>query len=185
MGGGQGECAVARTWDGEEVGEVARVRWWTTMDGEGVVEIEARDFGDPAPEERPGRHPRLWEHEVVEVFFAEAPTREARYWELEVGPHGHWLALGFERYRERMALEPEVEVITERFERDGEKHWRGRVRVPGAWVRCGFVNAYVIHGKGGERRYLAAHPAPRECSAPDFHRLEHFGAYGPTEYEAS
>lgn len=169
---------IATTWDGGPVGAEEAV----TLEVDGtrglVIAIDAPFHGDRVPAGPPGRTDRLWEHEVVELFFAEAPDRGARYLEVELGPHGHWLALAFDGYRRRrlddLVMVHDAVIAGSR--------WRAAARMQAnelarAIDRVGAINAYAIHGVGAARRYLAAHPAPPgRHEGPDFHRLEHFAA---------
>jgi len=167
---------IATTWDGAPAGADEAVHVEVDLaHGVGVV-IEAPYHGDPAPAGAPGRTDRLWEHEVVELFVAEGADRDARYLELELGPHGHWLALGFDGYRR---IRRDDLVIEHLAVIDGAR-WRAVVRVAADGLarvvaRAAAINAYAIHGLGASRRYLAAFPAPAgRYAGPDFHRLEHF-----------
>ena len=130
------------------------------------VEVDAPFHGDPPPP--PGAD--LWNHEVVEVFLL---GRDARYLEIELGPHGDTrvLTLSGVRAVERDHLEIEFEA------RRADGRWRGHAVVDAALLPPGLarLNVYAIHGVGDARRYLACHPVPGE--APDFHRLEHFGPW--------
>ena len=167
---------IASTWDGLPVEDASLVEF--AREGEGgdlVVRVEGPYAGDAAPAGPPGRTDRLWEHEVVELFLAEEASRDARYLELELGPHGHWLALGFDGYRRRVCEDLALDFAARI---DGER-WSGIARVTGAEVarvvrRIGAVNAYAIRA----RRFLAAHPVASGLHAgPDFHRLEHFAPF--------
>jgi len=134
------------------------------------VAIDARCFGDPAPLGAPRALDGLWEHEVVELFVVGAPfSAAAPYLELEVSPHGHWLALGFDGYRRRVGLVAVEVVVQARGER-----WCARVRVPLSALppRPWRVNANALHGVGEARRYLSATPLGGE--RPDFHRVWDF-----------
>lgn len=168
---------IARTWDGEPVADGARVRldWRDAV----VIEVEAPFTGDAAPPAPRGRTDRLWEHEVVEVFLASEAAAAARYLEIELGPHGHWLGLVLDGYRCRVA--DDVAVAYDATIEGSTGRWRGRAviaadevrRVMGPGWRVGAFNAYAI--RGSPRRYDAAFPAPRGVyPGPDFHRLEHF-----------
>ncbi|MBL8787424.1 MAG: hypothetical protein JNJ59_21150 [Deltaproteobacteria bacterium] len=170
--------AIASTWDGMALteGEVASVEVARDSDGL-VIAMRARSWGDPIPDGPVGRRDRLWEHEVVEVFFAEAARRDARYLEIEVGAHGHWLALSFDGYR---TLRDDQVTVAVEHARSGVG-WSAVVRVAPEVVRAalpggiGAWNAYAIHGPG-TRRYLAAAVPHEQYPGPDFHRLEHFVA---------
>jgi len=175
---------IATTWQGKVLA-MAQQAVVTVFDSDGalVVEVDAPFNGDPPPRAAAsdsvaavGRTERLWEHEVVEVFFAEAARRDARYLELELGPQGHWLALGFVGYRQLR-----VDDLTVSFEAHIEAgRWRGRAQLHAAEVaravaRVGAMNAYAIRGRGAERTYMAAWPTPAGLHAgPDFHRIETF-----------
>jgi len=159
---------VVHTWDGATVdaGAVARVEL-RRRDALEVL-VDAPWHGDPPPNAPPGPTPRLWEHEVIEVFLA---GPDERYLEVELGPHGHHLVLWLEGVRrparEGIAIDWAVE-------RRGDR-WRGTARLgpqvplPDAPWRA---NAYAIHGVGAARRWLAHSPVPGE--RPDFHRLDRF-----------
>lgn len=169
---------VAHTWDGAPVGADERASVDLVL-GDGVlrVDVEAPWHGDPPPPGPPGPTPRLWEFEVVELFLLGA---DERYLELELGPHGHQLAL---QLRGRRNVEAQGLALAYAAARQGAR-WRGSARVPRAWLPPGLgaANAYAIHGRGAGRRHLAAHPVPGP--APDFHRLDAFeplGWQGPSE----
>jgi hypothetical protein len=59
----------------------------------------------------------------------------------------------------------------------GVQNLQGKARFPVSYVQPGVsrVNAYAIHGRGEERRYLAAFAVPGE--RPDFHQLTAFGPF--------
>lgn len=171
--------AIATTWDGQPVADAASVRvsW---RDGV-VIEVDAPYAGDAAPSAAAGRTDGLWDFEVVEVFLASAATATARYLEVELGPHGHWLGLVLDGVRRRVAHD----VVIDFAARIETGRWRGRAsisreeiaRVMGAGWSVGAVNVYAI--RGSPRRYDAAFPVPRGVFAgPDFHRLEHFAVVG-------
>jgi len=165
---------IRSTW----CGEVARPEEWAELElgaqGEDlVVSVTAPWHGDPSPPGPPGSHPGLWEFEVVELFVAGAGDR---YLELEFGPHGHYLALGFEG--ERRLLRSDLVLEGYRVRRDGPR-WRARAVIPATWLPLGLdrANAYAIHGVGAARRHLAMQPIPG--AAPDFHRIDRFPAWRP------
>ncbi len=160
---------IDKTWDGRAVEPAEAGRVELVSRGEEVsVLVDAPFHGDPPPPGPPGATDRLWEHEVVEVFLL---GRDERYLEIELGPHGHHLALelrGVRRVvRSRLPLGYESRI-------EGAR-WRGAATFPRTWLPAGLErgNAYAIHGAGSSRRHLAAHPVPGD--APDFHRLACFG----------
>ena len=159
---------VDQTWDGQPArpGEVATLTLCPEADAL-VVEVDAPLHGDPAPPGPPGALWGLWEHEVVELFVAGAADA---YTEVELGPHGHHLVVRFRALRQPWARE--LPLRWEIANRAGR--WSGRAILPWSWLPDPpwRVNAYAIHGAGGARRYLAAHPPGGE--RPDFHRLDTF-----------
>ena len=136
-----------------------------------LLTIDAPYHGDPPPPGPPGPTPRLWEHEVVELFLAgPGPPDAVPYTEVELSPCGHYLVLQLQGIRRTVA---EGMPVRTRCRIDG-KRWRGVVRVPlrllpqPPWR----VNAFAIHGTGRSRRYLAAAPMPG--TRPDFHQPHRF-----------
>ena len=158
---------VRSTWNGQPLraDEYARI---DLRLGDAIeLEIEAADYGDPAPTEPAGRCDGLWNFEVVELFLL---GRDERYLELEFGPHGHFLALSLAGRRQVVASDLRVEYEVER--RAGRWHGRARARLDELPPDVVAANAYAIHGQGESRRYLAWQPVPGPL--PDFHRLELF-----------
>jgi hypothetical protein len=155
---------IDRTWDGDpaEPGEVARV-CLEARKNHLLARIEAPHHGDPSPSGPPGSTERLWEHEVVELFLV---GHRGDYLEVELGPHGHYLALKFRGERELLVqglpLEYSASIV--------DRAWRGEARIPRTMLPEGLErgNAFAIHGTG-MRRHLAAHPTGG--AAPDFHRI--------------
>ncbi len=163
------ELRVARTWSGEPIPVGEQVTLRLRDDGDLVVSVDAPWHGDPPPPGPPGPTPRLWEHEVVELFVL---GPEENYLEVELGPHGHHLVL---RLRGRRQPFESAMPLDYRVERSGDR-WRGEARIPRAWLPPAphRVNAYAIHGEGRARRYLARTATGGD--APDFHRLDVFEA---------
>ncbi|MCA9509968.1 MAG: hypothetical protein KC560_04635 [Myxococcales bacterium] len=166
---------IERTWDGGAALPGERVRIALSRSARGArddwrIEVDAPFHGDPAPASPPGPTPRLFEHEVVEVFLLALPDT---YLEVELGPHGHHLVLALEGVRN--AVREEL-AIAYAVAREGAR-WRGVAVVPGSLVPAGVshVNAFAIHGAGAARRHLAWRPAAGR--APDFHRLDVFAPF--------
>ncbi len=161
---------IDKTWDGRPAGpdEAARVEI-AARRGRVIVGVDAPFHGDPPPASAPGPTDRLWEHEVVEVFFL---GRDEAYLEIELGPHGHHLVLelrGVRRVvRSGLPLDYESRIHGPR--------WSGSAEFPRTWLPAGLDrgNAFAMHGAGDARRHLAAYPVPGD--SPDFHRLSCFGA---------
>jgi hypothetical protein len=162
---------IAATYDGEPCRGDERAEVILHVEGgELVVAIDAPFFDDPAPPGPPGPTPSLWDYEVVELMLL---GDDDRYLEVELSPHGHYLAL--QLHGRRNVVERGM-ALAYRAHLDGAR-WRGHARVPLAWLPpgCDRLNAFAIHGAGAQRRYLAWRPTGGE--RPDFHRLEHFGSW--------
>ncbi|HEX2252156.1 MAG TPA: hypothetical protein VHQ65_02685 [Thermoanaerobaculia bacterium] len=162
---------VGRTWDGAIVGPAERAVVELAGAGDDlVVRVEAPFHGDPLPAGAPGATPRLWEHEVVELFVA-GEGEPVPYLEVELGPGGHHLVLRLAGVRRRVE---EGLALDYRAAIEGAR-WRGEARVPRCWLPPPphRVNAFAIHGTAGAgRRYLAMEPLPG--TAPDFHQPARF-----------
>jgi len=137
-----------------------------------LFDVRARSFGDPPPIARAGRLDGLWTFEVVELFLL---GTDDHYLEIELGPHGHWLALALHGTRTVVDATIPLEVRWA----PHPMGWQAlgilsRASLPRGLAR---VNAYAIHGQGQRRRYLAWTPVPG--TGPDFHRLDSFGSLDP------
>lgn len=169
---------IRQTWDGEPIpnAEAARVDLAFTPEHL-VIEVEAPFHGDPPPAGAAGSTDELWRYEVVEVFIVGADHEDgtASYIEVELSPHGHYLVLELRGIRQVVGSGLPLDF---RAVRDGVR-WRGQARLARELLPLPpyRANAYAIHGRGAERRYLATHPVPGE--APDFHRLEFFKPLEP------
>ncbi len=174
--------SITRTWDGRAVDDEHHVHCTLRDAGEALVwTIDAPWNGDPPPSGADGQPapvgstPGLWEHEVVELMLL---GDEDRYLELEVGPHGHYLALSLHGVRNAVARGMALQVETRPLAADGAgpggPRWSAAVTVPHALLPPGplRLNAFAIAGVGAARRYLALSPAFGE--RPDFHVLSAF-----------
>mgnify|MGYP000347901837 CR=1 FL=1 len=168
------EFSVAQSWDGspllpEESPTEFRV---LSLEGALRLEVDAPFYGDPAPSSEPGSTDGLWDFEVVEGFVVGTPLHggEVPYLEIELSPHGHYLALSLCGVRQRKAVLAPLDYTVEW----SEHRWKGCAWIPRDWLPSLVWkhNAYAIHGVGDKRRYLAMTPVPGE--QPDFHRLSYF-----------
>ncbi len=168
------EFAVRQLWDGSPLdsSEGATVRVQQAPQTLSI-EIEAALHGDPLPPGAPGPTDGLWDYEVVELFLL---ATDGTYFEFELGPAGHWLALYLRgiRQAERCPLPEHVE--TQRT----KGRWLGSARFPMAAFPSPFLagNACTIHGAGGGRRYASCAPLPGD--KPDFHQPARFPRLGCT-----
>jgi len=160
---------IEHTWDGQavEVDEQVHIALTRTDDGDWSLVIDAPYHGDPAPTDPPGRLWRLWQYEVVELFFV---AEDGSYLEAEFGPHGHHLLLGLAGPQKIVARELPAD-----FQATIEGgRWSGRACVskdvvPGPIAR---FNCFAIHGVGDDRRHLAWSSLLGD--KPDFHQPEFF-----------
>jgi hypothetical protein len=164
------QLVVERLWDGAAALPAERATVTVGWRGSSLrVQVDAPDWGDAPPAVPAGSTDRLWEHEVVELFLLREPDH---YLELELGPHGHHLAL--ELLGCRQVVRQHLPIAYRVWRHAGR--WGGVAFVDGTLVprpiRRG--NAYAIHGEGKARRFLACYPVPG--TRPDFHQLEHFQA---------
>jgi hypothetical protein len=161
---------VDGTWDGEMASpDECCVVLVEGREGDLSIEVDAPYHADPPPPGPVGPCDGLWDFEVVELFLV---GRDEQYLEIEMGPHGHYLALllnGRRKVVDRLSIPYHAHVTGPR--------WRGRARVPARWLPPGIhaANAFAMHGQGEERRHLAHRPVPGP--RPDFHRLEHFAPF--------
>ena len=161
---------VCRQWGGRALAEEAFRSLSLILRGElAILSVDAPYAGDPPPSAPPGHCFGLWDFEVVELFIA-SEARPERYVELEVGPHGHFLALSFEGVRAPDVHQLSVsDAVSYRSEIQG-KRWSVRLSFPQRWLPpmpwlgC----AFAIEGVGRERRYLLSSPLSGET--PDFHQ---------------
>lgn len=137
---------------------------------------QAPFYNDPPPPHPIGPTPRLWEHEVVEIFVAGPQTAEGwPYLEMEFGPHGHHLLLQLSAIR---TIQTQELPCNYAFDIQNNR-WLGYARIlrtdfpsqPWTW------NAYAIHNSPPKRRYLSAFPAP--SPQPDFHQPACFRPFSP------
>ena len=163
---------IRTTWNGIELD--AEEHAWVDVERGPTglcVAIEAPFYGDAPPQAPAGSTPGLWEFEVVELFVAgEDRSKTSSYLELEVGPHGHHLVLGFEGVRQRAAVHKDLAL---RVGRLGGR-WSANLSLPFAWLLPApwFANAYAIYGSAEKRRYLASNPI--DGKSPDFHQPASF-----------
>ncbi len=157
------ELFIASTWDGHGIAPSEQVLVTLTFEDGLRIEVDAPFHGDPPPPGDPGPTPRLWEHEVVEVFVL---GDDEHYTEIELSPHGHHLVLRLEGVRNatESGLDLDFAATIE------GNRWTGTAQVPADYLPAGAlrVNAFAIHGD----RYLCWSPTLGD--KPDFHRLESF-----------
>jgi len=167
-------------WSGAETGIRTSVRFaWSKralymlweLDGAGVNVDPSR----PVEVERP----KLYEEDCVELFLGPDPAERTRYFEVEVGPLGHFLDLSVDRAWKKsdVGWSSNPKIAT-KIDRDAHKvtievalQARDVVAAlrPGASLPLGL---YRMEGKS-PRRFLAW--SPTRTPKPDFHVPEAFG----------
>jgi hypothetical protein len=158
---------VAHRWDGAPLPDVCAWVWLSAARDALEVEAGMPHSGAPRIPDAPrgARVDGLWEYDVVECFVAGV---DGRYFELELGAGGHYLALAFDAPRRRSS-DFAHESLAVDWE-SGPEGWRARCRIPRAWLPepIAGINAFAI--AGGE---FAVH-APVGGDQPDFHRPHAF-----------
>lgn len=171
------ELQIRTRWDGTRLPEREHARvTFALCAAELCVEIDAPFYADASPAADAGSTERLWEHEVVELFLADAGER---YLEIELGPYGHYLVLELDGVRTPIRMGMAIDFASEIVEPPSVANglvgrWQGRARMPASYLpqQVCRANAYAIHGSAHARCHHAHAPLP--TIAPDFHRLETF-----------
>lgn len=122
----------------------------------------------------------LYEEDCVEIFLTPDPSEPKRYFEIELGPLGHWFDLLVDRRdgnRDDLAWSSEIETRTSVDRASGRVVIEAAIRSPEvlAALRPGAelpLALYRIEGRG-PRNYLAW--SPTESPRPNFHVPEKFG----------
>jgi len=152
-------CSDDRLW--------AQVQLSKTKDGINVLVSAPRLHEQSIPDAPIGtRVDKLWEHDVVEVFFV-GPGHE--YIELELGAGGHFLVLGFSSIRKRVNDFNDFKPIV-RFEHTSEKIWTSNIVLPWKMIpeNLRAVNVFAIMAG----QFLAYAPVPG--IEPDFHQPDYY-----------
>ena len=163
------EIVIGHTWDGQSVSPRHRTTIAFRQSAPRLIEVsvDAPFFDDPKPDQPKGRCPKLWEYEVAELFLVD---QNGAYVEMELGPHGHYLALFLSGPRvvvdDRLAMDYSAKVSGGR--------WQGRATIvpPAGYGESIAYNAFAISGLGAERRFLAHYPMLG--AKPDFHQPARF-----------
>ena len=122
---------------------------------------------------------KLYEEDCVEMFLAPDPAERTRYYEVEVGPLGHFFDIAVDRKTKKSdtawSSQPEIATKVDR-ERAPRDH-RGRAPLARRRARARGRPAAAVralpHGGQGQRLYLAW--SPTRTAKPNFHVPEAFG----------
>ncbi len=134
------------------------------------VSVSAPRTEAPSPPGPSGRFPHLWRHDAVEVFLLGAGET---YWELEFGPHGHYWFLHLEGRRN---ITGEIEPLAHSC-RSTARRWEAAAKLPAPPFEVVSFNVACI--LGAQRLHGSLSPLPGKT--PDFHQLEHFLPFSPTD----
>jgi uncharacterized protein (DUF362 family) len=167
-------------WSGAKTDVRTRVRvLWSSsalhmlwqLDGAGL----AVDASRPLKTERE----KLYEEDCVEIFLAPDPAERTRYFEVEVGPLGHFFDLAVDRRSKRsdIAWSSHPEIAT-RVDRDRRKvTLEIALRAPDLLraLRSGAALPFALYRMEGKspRSYLAW--SPTRTAKPNFHVPDAFG----------
>ena len=167
-------------WSGDEttIRTRARVLWspkalYVLFELDGAHLFVDRD--KPVGEERA----KLWAEDCVELFLDTTPASPKSYYEVEVGPFGHFLDVAVDGKKSDVAWSADLEIGATRDEAAHTATIELAMRAPevvaalaGAPERLPFA-LYRTEGKS-PRTYLAW--SPTRTSTPNFHVPERFGA---------
>lgn len=108
----------------------------------------------------------LWQYDVVELFLV-GPGH--RYFELELGAGGHFLALSFDSIRHRSNDHAEFHPVL-RYEKTPDKTWISELTIPQSILpeNVRAMNAFVI----AAGQFLSMSQLPGD--KPDFHQPDFF-----------
>jgi uncharacterized protein (DUF362 family) len=177
-------AAPAVTWQSDFSGADTGVRTsarFLWMDGAlfASFELEGASFNTDTSRPVTVERPKLYEEDCVELFLAPSAAQPDRYFEIELGPWGHFFDLEVSRYGKtadtNWSSEPTVAVTRDESARTAVIEARfvaqqlTQALVAGARLPLAL---YRMDGKA-PRRYLAWRPA--RTPKPNFHVPEGFG----------
>ncbi len=178
--------ATPVTWDtdttGHGTGIPTHARFaWSQGQLAMLFEVEATDLHVDAARPKDVERPRLYDEDCVEVFVAPDAAHPRRYYEMELGPLGHFFDIAVDRDASphedttwsaslKIATSPDAahrRAVIEAVTRAPEIV---RALVSGGSLRLGL---FRMEGKG-PRSYLAW--SPPKTKTPNFHVPEAFGS---------
>jgi uncharacterized protein (DUF362 family) len=167
-------------WSGAETGVHTKVRFGWSKSALYML-WELADAGVDSDSEKPldVDRAKLYEEDCVELFLGPDPAEKTRYYEVEVGPLGHFLDIAIDRAKKTsdVAWSSKPKIAT-KIDRDAHKvvievelsapeivsALRAGARLP--------LGLYRMEGKS-PRKYLAW--SPTRTARPDFHVPDAFG----------
>lgn len=177
-------AARAVTWAtdyaGLDTGIVTHARFlWSASGLFALFELSSTALNVDATLPTQAERPKLYEEDCVELFFAPDSAQPGHYYEIELGPFGHWFDIEIDRSRklQRVDWSSQVHVAAQH---DAGAHTaviEARLAAPeiAKALQAGArlpLALYRMEGKGS-RKYLAWRP-PR-TNKPNFHVPEGFG----------
>jgi hypothetical protein len=173
--------AFSTDWSGTETGTKTTVRFaWSRRALYTLWELEGAGVNVDATRPVDVERAKLYEEDCVELFLGPDAAEKTRYFEVEVGPLGHFLDIAIDRAKKKsdVAWSSSPKIAT-KVDRDAHKvtievELRSPDVVnalrPGASLPLGL---YRMEGKP-PRKYLAW--SPTRTPKPDFHVPGAFGA---------
>lgn len=177
--------AKAVQWDtdyaGKRTGLLTRARFLWSKDGlYALFELSSAGLNTDRSKPVGVERKRLYEEDCVELFLTPAPASPARYFEVEIGPFGHFFDIAVDRgaRREDTAWSSGATIATTQSASARTAVIEALLTAPGIVQALAPkarlpMNLYRMEGKA-PRHYLAWSP-PR-TKKPNFHVPEAFGA---------
>jgi uncharacterized protein (DUF362 family) len=167
-------------WAGATTGTPTSVRFaWSPKALTMLWEVDEAGINADASRPTDTERAKLYEEDCVEIFLAPDAKEPGRYYELEVGPLGHFLDVAIDRSAKKsdVAWSAEARIATQ-VDRD-KKHVTIEVSVPAAAITKALapgarlpLGLYRMEGRG-QRKFLAW--SPTRTPRPDFHVPSAFG----------
>lgn len=167
-------------WSGEKTGVSTRVRTlWSKSALYMLWELEGAQLNVDASRPVKAEREKLYEEDCVELFLAPDPARRSRYFEVEVGPLGHYFDIAVDKTAKKSdtawSSEPQIATKVDRDKHRATIELALRspdvVKALASGARLPFA-LYRMEGKS-PRRYLAW--SPTRTAKPNFHVPEAFG----------
>ncbi|MBX3259841.1 MAG: DUF362 domain-containing protein [Labilithrix sp.] len=167
-------------WSGAETGIPTRVRFaWSTSALYMLWELEGAGVHADASRPIEAERAKLYEEDCVELFLGASPGDTARYFEVEVGPLGHFLDVAIDRTKKKSDVgwssAPKIATKVDREARRVTIEVALRAPELVAALAPGAALPLALYRMEGRspRRYLAW--SPTRTPKPDFHVPEAFG----------
>lgn len=176
--------APAVAWDTDYAGKPARVATrarfvWSPSALHVLFELDGAGFHTDASRPTDVERDKLYEEDCVELFLAPDPAQPKHYYEVELGPFGHWFDIEVDRPRGKQSTRWSSGVTVATRRDPGKRTATIEARLSAREITSALIagarlplGLYRIEG-AGDRAYLAWSP-PRTAK-PNFHVPEAFG----------